>query len=106
PLTSILGFAQISYRRRGDSPDESLSGAVEPLMSEARRMAAILSNMLVLARLDAEAVTLKPVPLPPIVDQDELSIRDPHFSEQANTLQACALPRRVAPEVKVGQRGG
>jgi two-component system OmpR family sensor kinase len=53
PLTSILGFAEL-YRRGGTPPGPELDEAMGRIESEAARMALLVGDLLLLARLDEE----------------------------------------------------
>ena len=53
PLTSIRGFAEL-YRRGGTPPGPELDEAMGRIESEAARMAVLVGDLLLLARLDEE----------------------------------------------------
>jgi two-component system OmpR family sensor kinase len=53
PLTSIQGFAEL-YRRGGAQPGPELDEAMSRIEAEAARMAVLVADLLLLARLDQE----------------------------------------------------
>jgi two-component system OmpR family sensor kinase len=67
PLTSIRGYAEL-FRRGADQRPEDLAGAMRAIEDEAARMAQLVDDLLLLARLDEE----RPLRFEP-VSLDELA---------------------------------
>ncbi|GIH16537.1 sensor histidine kinase [Rugosimonospora africana] len=114
PLTSIQGFAEL-YRRGGAPPGPALDEAMSRIESEAARMALLVADLMLLARLDQERpldrapvdllaiamdavrdaharvpdrfVRLDPAPEPPMVHGDEPRLRQVATNLIANALQ-------------------
>ena len=75
PLTSIRGFAEL-YRRGGAPPGEQLDETMSRIEGEAGRMAVLVEDLLLLARLDERRLpALRPVDLLEIAAD---TIRDAH----------------------------
>jgi two-component system, OmpR family, sensor kinase len=75
PLTSILGFAEL-YRRGGTPPGPNLDEAMGRIEAEAARMAVLVGDLLLLARLDEERpLERRPVDLLAIAAD---AVRDAH----------------------------
>ena len=75
PLTSILGFAEL-YRRGGTPPGEALDEAMGRIEAEAARMAVLVGDLMLLARLDEERpLERRPVDLLAIAAD---AVRDAH----------------------------
>jgi two-component system OmpR family sensor kinase len=67
PLTSIRGYAEL-FRRGAQSRPEDLAGAMRAIEDEAARMAQLVDDLLLLARLDEERPSLvEPVALDEVV---------------------------------------
>jgi two-component system OmpR family sensor kinase len=114
PLTSIQGFAEL-YRRGGTPPGPALDEAMGRIEGEAARMALLVADLMLLARLDQERpldrapvdllaiamdavrdaharvpdrfVRLDPSPEPPMVYGDEPRLRQVATNLIANALQ-------------------
>jgi two-component system OmpR family sensor kinase len=75
PLTSIQGFAEL-YRRGGTRPGPELDEAMTRIEAEAARMAVLVGDLLLLARLDQERpLQRRPVDLLTITAD---AVRDAH----------------------------
>jgi two-component system OmpR family sensor kinase len=114
PLTSIQGFAEL-YRRGGAPPGPALDEAMGRIEGEAARMALLVADLMLLARLDQERpldrgpvdllaiamdavrdaharvpdrfIRLDPPPEPPMVHGDEPRLRQVATNLIANALQ-------------------
>ena len=114
PLTSIQGFAEL-YRRGGAPPGPGLDEAMGRIESEVGRMAILVGDLMLLARMDEERpldrhpvdllelaadavrdaharvpqrpVRLDPPERPPVVDGDEPRLRQVVTNLVANALQ-------------------
>ncbi len=130
PLTSIQGFAEL-YRRGGAPPGPALDEAMSRIESEAARMALLVADLMLLARLDQERpldrapvdllaiamdavrdaharapdrfVRLDPSPEPPLVYGDEPRLRQVATNLIANALQH--TPPDASVTVRVGWTG-
>ena len=114
PLTSIQGFAEL-YRRGGARPGPELDEAMGRIESESARMALLVGDLMLLARMDEERpldrhpvdllelaadavrdaharvpqrpVRLDPPERPPVVDGDEPRLRQVVTNLVANAMQ-------------------
>lgn len=67
PLRHISGFADKLHRQLGDDADEKSRHYLEVIGSSAKRMAALIDDLLVYARLGRSALRLQPVDLQSMV---------------------------------------
>ncbi len=126
PLTSIQGFAEL-YRRGGARPGPELDEAMSRIEGEAARMAMLVGDLLLLARLDQERpldrapvdllaiaadavrdaharlpdrfVELVPGPEASTVDGDEARLRQVATNLIANALQYAPAPATITVTV-------
>jgi two-component system, OmpR family, sensor kinase len=126
PLTSIQGFAEL-YRRGGARPGPELDEAMSRIEGEAARMAMLVGDLLLLARLDQERpldrapvdllaiaadavrdaharvpgrfVELVPGPEASTVDGDEARLRQVATNLIANALQYAPVPATITVSV-------
>jgi len=88
PLTSIQGFAEL-YRRGGAPPGPQLDETMSRIEGEAGRMAVLVEDLLLLARLDQQRPPrLKPVDLLEIAAD---TIRDAHARVPDRPVRLCGL---------------
>jgi two-component system OmpR family sensor kinase len=86
PLTAVRGYSEL-YRAGGLSEREDMDQAMARIGSESRRMAALVEDMLLLARLDqGRPLRHDPVPLSEVVNDALLDLRavDPTRPVEAN----------------------
>ncbi|HEY7024811.1 MAG TPA: HAMP domain-containing sensor histidine kinase [Candidatus Limnocylindrales bacterium] len=86
PLTAVRGYSEL-YRAGGLSDREDMDQAMARIGSESRRMAALVEDMLLLARLDqGRPLRHDPVPLSELVNDALLDLRavDPERPVEAN----------------------
>jgi two-component system, OmpR family, sensor kinase len=75
PLTAVRGYSEL-YRAGGLADDESMDQAMSRIGSESRRMAALVEDMLLLARLDqGRPLRHDQVPLSDVVNDALLDFR-------------------------------
>ncbi len=99
PLTSIQGFAEL-YRRGGTPPGPALDEAMARIEAEADRMALLVNDLMLLARLDKERpLDRYPVDLLSIAAD---AVRDAHARVPGRSLRLdCDEPRDGAGPVTV-----
>jgi two-component system OmpR family sensor kinase len=89
PLTSIQGFAEL-YRRGGTPPGPALDEAMGRIEAEAARMAVLVADLMLLARLDQERpLDREPVDLLAITAD---AVRDAHARAPARHIQLDGFP--------------
>lgn len=92
PLTSIMGYAEL-YRSGGLRRPEELDDAMRRIEQEARRMAAMVEDLLLLARLDQNrAPERAAVPLHEIVAD---AVRDAQVVEPDGPIDSAVQPAVV-----------
>jgi signal transduction histidine kinase len=64
PVTSVVGFVETLVRRAGELGEAQSDELKRVLLQQARRMRALVEQLLDLSRLDAEAVEIRPERLP------------------------------------------
>jgi two-component system OmpR family sensor kinase len=89
PLTSIQGFAEL-YRRGGTPPGPALDEAMGRIEAEAARMAVLVADLMLLARLDQERpLDREPVDLLAIAAD---AVRDAHARAPGRHIQLDGFP--------------
>ncbi len=93
PLTSILGYAEL-WRAGGLEGKDQLADAMSRMEQEGRRMAGLVEDLLVLARLDQNrAPATSPVRLDLLAED---GVRDARAVEPARPIEADLIPITVA----------
>ncbi len=84
PLTTIAGLASLLVRRFDLLDDDERRTSLAQLHSDATRLAEIIENLLVLARLDKGALAMEPVLVHRLVEQVVDSIKSRHPGRTVN----------------------